>query len=98
MTTIEHKEKLKDNEIKSYFDLGITRNVKEVLGDNCLLWFLPVNNVNKNDGYNYDIDAETYDKITRERSLQYLNEQNQKNEKALGTEDSSMMVNHITEL
>jgi hypothetical protein len=43
-TTIEFKEKLRgdSNITKTYFNLGLFKNIKEILGSNSLLWFIPI--------------------------------------------------------
>ncbi|CAK8988486.1 unnamed protein product [Durusdinium trenchii] len=44
MTTIEYCEKMRDNEEYrvSHYDIGILRNIQCVLGDNWMLWLLPI--------------------------------------------------------
>ncbi|KAJ5066559.1 palmitoyltransferase [Anaeramoeba ignava] len=53
MTTIEDSKTKKDNE-KHIWDLGLKNNLKQVLGENYLLWFLPTYISVKGDGFNFE--------------------------------------------
>jgi hypothetical protein len=42
LTTIEYKEKMKGEEKNNFFNVGFSKNIVDVLGENVLLWFLPI--------------------------------------------------------
>lgn len=46
--------------IVNYFNLGAIRNISQVLGNNCFLWFLPVQHLDTYSGYNFEIDEIAY--------------------------------------
>lgn len=64
-TTIEFKEKTAENDNNQKYNKGILNNFKNILGDNYLLWILPIKSDNILNGYVYEID-ENYKTIKSE--------------------------------
>jgi hypothetical protein len=44
LTTVEHKEKSMGNDTKNFFNLGVYKNLTQILG-NPLIWLLPISNI-----------------------------------------------------
>lgn len=57
-TTIEFKEKSIDTNSYLKYDLGVFKNLQEVLGKNVLIWWIPIIEQSDLKGYAYDINQE----------------------------------------
>ena len=77
-TTIEYKEKTNIINSNSKYNLGIFKNLQEVLGQNILLWMIPYTQYNQLNGYRYDINTEyNYDYFNKkEESMNFYTSQN----------------------
>jgi hypothetical protein len=77
-TTIEYKEKTNLINSNLKYNLGIFRNLQEVLGNNILIWWIPYTNNNELNGYRYDISGEfNFDYFNkREESRNFYTSQN----------------------
>lgn len=68
-STIEFKEKSIDTNSYLKYNLGIFKNLQEVLGKNILLWWIPYSEDNDLKGYAYEINDEfNYDYLNRKET------------------------------
>ena len=62
VTTIEYKEKLKDEISKNIYFKSFCNGISSVMGF-CLLWLLPIEHRPMYNGYSFEINKDIYNKI-----------------------------------
>ena len=67
MSTIEFKEK-STNENENFFDNNYLKNICDVMGNNVLLWFIPIHLGNIDyKGYEYRLNEEKYEEYKKRK-------------------------------
>jgi len=90
MTTIEYCEKMRDNEESriSHYDIGLFRNIQCVLGDNWMLWLLPISGPS-GDGLQWGIAEQKNADARAASSSTPVEEEKEENEAAADSSEAA---------